>query len=145
MRPEVQLCNSVRRHCKVHLGRLWPGRPRMRTGGRRRCASDMARSWRAELVPAGEEKLLARGQVAGARDVRSRPRSLRPRCAWPGPRCSRGEPSSLTVRRPWSPGSALLWRPTSSAHRRPKRTAICRADASVTPSLCRLLVRWYGS
>ena len=42
----------------------------------------------------------------------SRPRLL-PRCAWPAPRCSRcwGEPSSLTARRPWGPGSALLWRP----------------------------------
>ena len=37
----------------------------------------------------------------------SRPRA---RCGWPGPRCSRcwGEPSSLTVRRPWGPGSARL-------------------------------------
>ena len=48
-----------------------------------------------------------------------------------------GEPSSLTARRPWGPGSALLWATTSSAPPSSgKRTAICSAEAaSVTPSL----------
>ena len=86
--------------------------------GRRRCLPRTCtpRSWRP--CRAGEEQLSPGRQVVGAHDVPragsgcSRPRSL-PRCAWPGPRCSRcwGGPSSLTVRRPWGPGSALLWRP----------------------------------
>ena len=80
----------------------------------------------------------------------SHPRSLRPRCAWPGPRCSRcwGEPSSLTARRPWGPGSALLWRPPPRRPlRRPKSAAICRCDGVVAEQRgcdargrCRVLV-----
>ena len=43
---------------------------------------------------------------------------------WPGPRCSRcwGEPSSLTVRRPWGPGSALL--PPRRPLRRPESSEL---------------------
>ena len=78
---------------------------------------------RAEPVAAGEEELLARGQVVGAHDV------PRVRCQGQGvavhtysSRCW-GEPSSLTARRPWGPGSALLWRPPP---RRPlRRKAHC--------------------
>ena len=60
---------------------------------------------RAEPIPAGEEELSAGRQVVGAHDVPgsgcSRPHSLRPRCAWPGPRCVRcwDKPTSLTGRR----------------------------------------------
>ena len=80
---------------------------------------------RAEPVAAGEEQLLARGQVVGAHDVprvrrqgqgvavHAHSRGVRGRCS----RCW-GGPSSLTVRRPWGPGSALLWRPPP---RRPLR------------------------
>ena len=74
-RTEVQLRNSVRRHCEVHLGRapgalvaheaavqgvvdvVCLGHVHHEVGGR------------AEPVAAGEEELSARGQVVGAHDV----------------------------------------------------------------------------
>ena len=64
----------------------------------------------------------------------SRPRSL-PRCAWPGPRCSRcwGEPSSLTARRPWGPGSALLWRPPPRRPLRRPESALLSAAPRLPP------------
>ena len=49
-----------------------PGRPRCRTGGRRRCLPRTCHDevgGRAEPVAAGEEKLSARGEVVGAHDV----------------------------------------------------------------------------
>ena len=109
-----------------------PGRPRScRTVGRRRCRplTCTPRSWRPCRAGSGRRRG-ALGPGSSCRCARcstgsppgsgcSHPRSL-PRCAWPGPRCSRcwGEPSSLTARRPWAPGSALLWRPPP---RRPLR------------------------
>ena len=92
--------------------------------GRRRCRPRTCapRSWRPCRAGSGRRRA-ALARASSCRCARcstgsppgsgcSRPR-LRPRCAWPGPRCSRcwGGPSSLTVRRPWGPGSALLWRP----------------------------------
>ena len=62
VRTEVQLRNSVRRHCEVHLGSA-PGalvaheHVHHEIGGR------------AKPVAAGEEELSARGQVVGAHDV----------------------------------------------------------------------------
>ena len=95
--------------------------------GRRRCRPRTCapRSWRPCRAGSGRRRA-APARASSCRCARcstgsppgsgcSRPRSL-PRRAWPGPRCSRcwGAPSSLTVRRPWGPGSALLWRPVRS-------------------------------
>ena len=95
--------------------------------GRRRCRPRTCapRSWRPCQAGSGRRRA-ALGPGSSCRCAQcstgsppgsgcSRPRSL-PRRAWPGPRCSRcwGEPSSLTARRPWGPGSALLWRPTNA-------------------------------
>ena len=94
---------TVRRHCEVHLGRA-PG---------------------TLVVPAGEEELSARGQVVGARNVARVRRQIQGVAVHTHSRGVRGqdsrcwgEPSSLTARRPWGPGSALLWRPPP---RRPLR------------------------
>ena len=75
VRPEVQLCHPVWRHCEVHLGRA-PGAL---------VAHEAAVQWvvdvvclghvhhevggRAEPVAAGEEELSARGQVVGAHNA----------------------------------------------------------------------------
>ena len=144
----MQLRHPVRRHCEVHLGSA-PGTL---------VAHEAAVQWvvdvvclghvhhevggRAEPVAAGE----ALGPGSSCRRARcstgsppgsgcSRPRSLRPRCAWPGPHCSRcwGEPSSLTARRPWGPGSALLWRPPPCRPLRRPESALLSAAPRLPP------------
>ena len=133
----MQLRNSVRRHSEVHLGPA-PGALVSHEAAVqwvvdvRTCAP---RSWRPCRAGTGRRRG-ALGRASGCRCAQcstgslpgsrcSRPRSLRPRCVWSGPRCSRcwGEPSSLTVRRPWGPGSALLWRPPP---RRPRLKLLMR-------------------
>ena len=112
VRTEVQLRNSVWRHCEVHLGRARRHRrPRScRTMGRRRCRplTCTPRSWRPCRAGSGRQRG-ALGPGSSCRCARcstgsppgsgcSRPHLL-PRCAWPGPRCSRcwGGPSDRPV------------------------------------------------
>ena len=75
VRPEVQLRNSVRRHCEVHLGRA-PGALVAHEAAVQGVVDVVCLGHvhhevrgRAESVPAGEEELSARGQVVGAHDV----------------------------------------------------------------------------
>ena len=65
MRPEVQLCHPVRRHCEVHQA------PEAAVQGVVDvvCLGHVHHRGRVEPVAAGEEELSARGQVVGAHDV----------------------------------------------------------------------------
>ena len=75
VRPKVQLRNSVRRHCEVHLGRA-PGALVAHEAAVQRVVDVVCLGHvhhevggRAEPVAAGEEELSARGQVVGAHNV----------------------------------------------------------------------------
>ena len=74
-RLEVQLCNSVRRHCEVHLGRA-PGALVSREAAVQWVVDVVGLGHvhhevggRAEPVAAGEEQLSAGRQVVGAHNV----------------------------------------------------------------------------